>query len=115
MLPQLLHNQPGSGRPNYPQMGASLIRGKWAILVSALNGACMSQPTFTTSLTIGELEATYPVYCKAMRILIREGKSLEQIQRSVCWRRLTSLHHCLPKQYKNPSHLYIRLKQDLCA
>jgi hypothetical protein len=27
------------------------------------------------SLTLGELEAKYPLYCKAMRTLAREGKS----------------------------------------
>jgi hypothetical protein len=79
------------------------------------DGACVNQPTFTAHLTIGELEATYPLYCKAMRILIREGKSLEQIQRSVCWHRLASLHNCLPRQYKDPSHLYFHLKRDLSA
>jgi hypothetical protein len=75
----------------------------------------MSQATFTTTLTIGELEASFPLYCKALRILIREGKSLEQIQRSVCWHRLASLHHCLPRQYKNPNSLYFHLKRELCA
>ncbi|MEB3321130.1 MAG: DUF3136 domain-containing protein [Cyanobium sp.] len=75
----------------------------------------MSQPTFTTTLTIGELEASYPLYCQSMRILIREGKTLKQIQRSVCWHRLTSLHHCLPRLYRNPNHLYTHLKRDLGA
>jgi hypothetical protein len=75
----------------------------------------MSQASFTTTLTIGELEATFPLYCKALRILIREGKSLQQIQRSVCWHRLTSLHHCLPRQYKDPNYLYLHLKRELCA
>jgi hypothetical protein len=74
----------------------------------------MSQATFTTTLTIGELEASFPLYCKALRILIREGKSLDQIQRSVCWHRLTSLHHCLPRQYKDPNHLYFHLKREIC-
>ena len=74
----------------------------------------MSQATFTTTLTIGELEASFPLYCKALRILIREGKSLDQIQRSVGWHRLTSLHHCLPRQYKDPNHLYFHLKREIC-
>ena len=43
----------------------------------------MSQAIFTTALTIGELEASFPLYCKALRILIREEKTLKQIQRSV--------------------------------
>lgn len=73
----------------------------------------MGQATFTTQLTIGELEASYPLYCKAMRILVREGKSLEQIKRSVCWHRLISLHQCLPRQYKDPNHLYLHLKRQL--
>lgn len=72
----------------------------------------MSRANVTPSLTIGELEASYPLYCKALRILIREGKTIEQIQRCVCWHRLTSLHHCLPRQYKDPEHLYFSLKRE---
>ena len=75
----------------------------------------MSQTTFTTALTIGELEASFPLYCKALRILIREQKTIEQIQRSVCWHRLACLHHCLPRQYKDPNHLYFHLKRELNA
>jgi hypothetical protein len=73
----------------------------------------MAQATFTTTLTIGELEASYPVYCKALRILIREQKTIEQIQRSVCWHRLEALHRCLPKLYKDPLHLYFRLRRSM--
>lgn len=73
----------------------------------------MSQVSFTTTLTIGELEASYPLYCKALRILIREQKTLQQIQRSVCWHRLMRLHQCLPKQYKDPGHLYFQLKREI--
>ena len=65
--------------------------------------------------TIGELEANYHLYCKAMRLLIREGRSLEQIQRSLCWDRLRSLHHCLPKSYREPDQLYVHLKREICA
>ncbi|MFU8885818.1 MAG: DUF3136 domain-containing protein [Cyanobacteriota bacterium] len=72
----------------------------------------MGQATFTTALTIGELEASYPLYCKAMRILIREGKTIEQIQRSVCWNRLLILHRSLPRQYRDPQHLFFMLKRD---
>ena len=50
----------------------------------------------TPSLTIGELEANYSLYCKAMRLLIIEGRSLKKIQRTVCWQRLEILHNCLP-------------------
>lgn len=75
----------------------------------------MGQATFTTPLTVGELEASYSLYCKALRILIREGKSIEKIKRSVCWHRLTTLHHSLPRQYKDPSHLYFLIKRDIAA
>ena len=75
----------------------------------------MSQASFTTALTIGELEASYPLYCKALRILIREEKTIEQIQRSVCWHRLETLHQCLPRQYKDPNHLYLHLKRERIA
>ena len=75
----------------------------------------MDRPTFTTTLTIGQLEASYPLYCKALRILIREGKTMEQIQRSVCWHRLVTLHQSLPRQYRDPGQLYLLLKRDLSA
>ena len=75
----------------------------------------MSQATFTSALTIGELEASYPLYCKALRILIREEKTLQQIQRSVCWNRLETLHRCLPRRYKDPNHLYFHLKREISA
>ena len=78
------------------------------------NGAvAMSQATFTTAPTIGELQASYPLYCKALRILVREEKTIQQIQRTVCWHRLETLHHCLPRQYKDPNHLYVHLKREL--
>jgi hypothetical protein len=50
-----------------------------------------------------------------MRILIRDGKSLEQIQRSLCLDRLCSLHHCLPRSYQNPEMMYLHLKREFCA
>jgi len=74
----------------------------------------MSQATFTT-LTIGELEAGYPLYCKALRLLIREEKTLRQIKRSVCWHRLETLHQCLPRQYRDPNHLYFHLQREHSA
>jgi hypothetical protein len=78
------------------------------------NVAAMSQATFTT-LTIGELEASYPLYCKALRIQIREEQTIQRIQRSVCWHRLEKLHHCLPRQYKDPNQLYLHLKREIRA
>jgi hypothetical protein len=35
------------------------------------------------------------------------------IQRSVCWHRLTTLHHSLPQHYKDPQHLYFLLRREL--
>lgn len=38
----------------------------------------MSQATFITDLTIGELEANFALYCKALRILVLEEKPINQ-------------------------------------
>ena len=75
----------------------------------------MGQATSSPPLTIGELEASYSLYCKALRILILEGKSIDKLKRSVCWHRLSALHHSLPRQYKDPEHLYFLFKRDLAA
>ncbi|MEX1317782.1 MAG: DUF3136 domain-containing protein [Synechococcaceae cyanobacterium] len=64
-------------------------------------------------LTIGELEASYPTYCKALRLLIRDGRSFEAIQRTVCWERLSLLQKCLPTRYKSPDYLYVLLKREI--
>ncbi len=75
------------------------------------------EPTVPASaserLTIGELEASYSTYCKALRLLIREGRSLARIQRTVCWQRLECLHRCLPGQYREPAYLYLLLRREL--
>lgn len=68
-----------------------------------------------SSMTIGELEANYPLYCKALRLLLQEGRSLEAIQRTVCWERLAKLHLCLPNRYKAPDYLLAVLRRDLAA
>jgi len=73
----------------------------------------MPQPPAAPTLTIGELEASYPTYCKAMRLLIREGKSLAKVRRTVCWQRLETLHHCLPGRYREPGYLYALLSREL--
>ncbi len=64
-------------------------------------------------LTIGELEAGYPLYCKALRRLVQEGRSTEAIQRTVCWGHLETLNRCLPGRYKAPSYLLVLIKRDL--
>ena len=63
--------------------------------------------------TIGELEAGYPACCKALRLLIKDQKSIEAIQRTVAWERLELLHKCLPTRYKAPDYLYTLLKRDV--
>ena len=85
------------------------------MLAGVPDGAGMAEATFTSKLTIGELEAHYHLYCKALRILVREQKTLNQIQRSVCWDRLLTLYRCLPRQYKDPQQLYLHLKRELAA
>ena len=66
-----------------------------------------------TKLTIGELEAGYPMYCKALRRLLQQGKSAEEIERTVCWGHLETLNRCLPTRYKSPSYLLALIKRDL--
>jgi hypothetical protein len=72
----------------------------------------MTNQLTATTLTIGELEANYSLYCKAMRLLIREGKSLNKVRRTVCWERLQTLHNCLPGQYRDPGYLYTLLNRE---
>ena len=63
-------------------------------------------------LSLGELEAQYPLYCKAMRILVRDGVTINKARRTVCWQKLEILHNCLPRQYREPEQLYLHLKRD---
>ena len=64
------------------------------------------------SITIGQLEANYQLYCKALKMLIAEKRSLNKIQRTVCWERLKTLHHCLPRHYKSPEYLHAQLSRE---
>lgn len=73
----------------------------------------MPQSPAAPALTIGELEANYPTYCKALRLLIREGKSLAKVRRTVCWERLQTLHNCLPGRYREPGYLYALLSREV--
>ena len=61
----------------------------------------------TSNLSIGELEAKYPLYCKALKMLIKQGKIRAEIERTLCWYRLRLLHRSLPRQYKSPEHLML--------
>ncbi|RCL53429.1 MAG: DUF3136 domain-containing protein [Synechococcus sp. MED-G71] len=71
----------------------------------------MSEP----KITIGELEAKYPLYCQVLGRLVEEGRSVEAIQRTLCWDRLALLHHCLPNRYKDPDHLLALLRRPQAA
>ena len=64
-------------------------------------------------LTIGELEAGYPMYCKALRRLLQQGKTVQDIERTVCWGHLETLNRCLPTRYKSPSYLLALIRRDL--
>ena len=72
----------------------------------------MATPTCTSPLTIAELEASYPTYCKALRILVRDGASENKARRTVCWNRLATLHGCLPRQYRDPQQLFFLLQRQ---
>ena len=58
-----------------------------------------------SKISIGELEAKHSMYCKALKILLRQGTSSAQLQRTLCWDRLRLLNHSLPRQYKSPEQL----------
>ena len=72
----------------------------------------MPAPTYTAALSIGELEASYPLYCKALRILIRDGVTCRKASRTVAWTRLETLHHSLPRQYRHPEQLFFLLSRS---
>ena len=73
----------------------------------------LGQNMSTAKLTIGELEAGYPLYCKALRRLLEQGSPTQQIQRTVCWSHLETLNRCLPGRYKSPSYLMALIKRDI--
>jgi len=64
-------------------------------------------------ITVAQLEASYPAYCKALRMLVQDGLSLNKIQRTVCWDRLQLLHTTLPRQYRDPVVHYSMVKRDV--
>ena len=73
----------------------------------------LRKPMAQAKLTIGELEAGYPLYCKALRRLLKEGRSIKDIERTVCWGHLETLNRCLPGRYKAPSYLLALIRRDL--
>ena len=64
-------------------------------------------------LNIDELEAGYPLFCKALRLLILKGNSLKEIERTVCLGHLETLNRCLPSRYKAPKYLMALIKRDI--
>ena len=66
----------------------------------------------TSSVSIGEFEAKYPLYCKALKMLIKQGKTSAEIQRTHCWDRLRLLHRSLPRQYKSPENLMLMIQAE---
>ena len=64
-------------------------------------------------LNIDELEAGYPLFCKALRLLILKGKTLNEIKRTVGWGHLETLNRCLPGRYKAPTYLMALIKRDI--
>lgn len=66
-------------------------------------------------LNLVKLEAGYSTYCKALKLLILEGKSLQAIQRTLCWERLEMLHHSMPRQYRDPVMHYGMVKRSVEA
>ena len=73
------------------------------------------EPDRQPGLSIGQLEAGYLSYCKALRMLIEEGRSLNQIKRTVCWQRLELLYAAMPRQYREPLLHYGMVKRQVEA
>jgi hypothetical protein len=69
----------------------------------------------TSSISIGELEAKYPLYCKALKMLVEQGKTSAELQRTLCWDRLHLLHRSLPRQYKSPERLMLMIEADFSS
>jgi hypothetical protein len=64
-------------------------------------------------LTPDELEHSFTIQCKALRILVREGRSLAKIRRTACWLQLETLHDLNPRRYPLPERLHDQLHNQL--
>ncbi len=67
---------------------------------------------FNKVKTISELESGFPTYCKALRLLVEQGNSLEKIKRTICWDYLQRLHSSLPRTYHSPDYLFYRILSE---
>ncbi len=70
------------------------------------------RPAADRSPELRELEEHYGSYCRALRMLVQEGKSLKNVQRTVCWQQLSRLHDSRPARYQEPDALYLRLCRE---
>ena len=43
----------------------------------------------------------------------QQGKTVQDIERTVCWGHLETLNRCLPTRYKSPSYLLALIRRDL--
>jgi hypothetical protein len=59
-----------------------------------------------------DLDEHYGSNCRALRLLVREGKSLRNVQRTVCWLQLARLHDRRPARYPQPDARYPRLCRE---
>jgi len=48
-----------------------------------------------------------------MRILIHGGADLAKVKRAVCWERLALLHTSMPRQYRDPEMMFLRVRREL--
>jgi len=64
-------------------------------------------------LTPDELEHSYAIQRKALRILVCEGRSLTKIRRTACWLQLETLHGLDPRRYRQPEQLHDQLHNPL--
>ncbi len=71
-----------------------------------------TMPPATKVLTIGDLEAGFPSYCKALRQLVTMGRDVESIRRTLCWDYLERLHRSLPQSYRSPEELLQRYQRS---
>ena len=70
----------------------------------------MSSITFTNQPSIAELQQTYNEYVKALRWLVADGVKESEARKSVCWKRLSSLHEAMPQYYGSPQSMFLSLQ-----
>ena len=71
----------------------------------------MSSITFTNQPSLAELQQTYDVYLKALRLLVADGVKESEARKSVCWKRLSCLHDALPNVYGTPQSMFSALQR----